>query len=65
VIIDEDHIGAGSELSTDIVDMTIKPRIIIRVSATPKQKADVEVPHEKVIEAGLIKKRLFFKLKTI
>lgn len=61
VIIDEDHVGAGSELSTDIVDLTIKPRIIIRVSATPKQRADVEVPHEKVIEAGLIKEKIIFQ----
>ncbi len=69
VIIDEDHIGAGSDLSIELIDQTIKPRIVIRVSATPKQKPDVEVPHHEVIEACLIKEKIIFQteddLKTI
>jgi type III restriction enzyme len=60
VIIDEDHIGGASILSGDIIDV-IHPRVIMRVSATPKQNVDVDVPHEAVIEAGLIKEKIIFQ----
>ncbi len=60
VIIDEDHIGGASVLSKDIIE-AIHPRVIMRVSATPTQTVDVEVPHEAVIEAGLIKEKVIFQ----
>ena len=60
VIIDEDHLGGKSVLSQDIIN-EIHPRIIIRVSATPKQAVNVEVSHNDVVQAGLIKEKIIFQ----
>ena len=68
VIIDEEHIGSDTELALEVIDGLIKPKITIRVSATPKYvptRADVagwvEVKREDVIEAGLIKEKIIFQ----
>ena len=72
VIIDEEHIGSDTELALEIIDGLIKPKIIIRVSATPKyipnaeeiseQKGGfVQAKREDVIEAGLIKEKIIFQ----
>lgn len=68
VIIDEEHIGSDTELALEVVDGLIKPKITLRVSATPKYiptRADtagyVEVPRDAVVEAGLIKEKIVFQ----
>jgi len=72
VIIDEEHIGADTELAQEIIDGLIKPKITIRVSATPKYIPDAEEMSEQkggfvqakrddVIEAGLIKEKVIFQ----
>lgn len=72
VIIDEEHIGSDTELAQEIIDGLIQPKIIIRVSATPKylpnaediaeQKGGfVQAKREEVIEAGLIKEKIIFQ----
>jgi type III restriction enzyme len=68
VIIDEEHIGSDTELALEVVDGLIKPKITIRVSATPKYiptRADtagyVEVKRSAVVEAGLIKEKIVFQ----
>lgn len=68
VIIDEEHIGADTELALEVVDGLIKPKITLRVSATPKYvptRADtagyVEVKRNEVVEAGLIKEKIIFQ----
>lgn len=68
VIIDEEHIGSDTELALEVVDGLIKPKIIIRVSATPKYvptRAEtagyVEVRQNDVVEAGLIKEKIIFQ----
>lgn len=72
VIIDEEHIGSDTELAQEIIDGLIKPKITIRVSATPKyipnaediaeQKGGfVQAKREDVIEAGLIKEKIIFQ----
>lgn len=68
VIIDEEHIGSDTELALEVVDGLIKPKITIRVSATPKYistRADtagyVEVKRSEVVEAGLIKEKIIFQ----
>lgn len=68
VIIDEEHIGSDTELALEVVDGLIKPKITLRVSATPKytpSRADiagyVEVKHAEVVEAGLIKEKIIFQ----
>jgi len=68
VIIDEEHIGSDTELAMEVVDGLIKPKITLRVSATPKYiptRADtagyVEVKRNEVIEAGLIKEKIVFQ----
>ncbi len=72
VIIDEEHIGSDTELAQEIIDELIQPKIIIRVSATPKyipnaediadQKGGfIQAKREDVIEAGLIKEKVIFQ----
>lgn len=68
VIIDEEHIGSDTELALEVVDGLIKPKITLRVSATPKYiptRADtagyVEVKRAEVVEAGLIKEKIVFQ----
>lgn len=72
VIIDEEHIGADTELAFEVIDGLIKPKIVIRVSATPKyeptredtddKKAGfVKVKREEVVLAGLIKEKIVFQ----
>lgn len=68
VIIDEEHIGSDTELALEVVDGLIKPKITLRVSATPKYiptRADtagyVEVKRSEVVEAGLIKEKIIFQ----
>lgn len=68
LIIDEEHIGSNTELAAELVEGVIKPKISIRVSATPKSVprmdeigAFVEVPVEEVIAAGLIKEKILFQ----
>ncbi len=74
VIIDEEHLGADTEKALELIDGLIKPKIIIRVSATPKlapshldvvnQKAGiVDVSREDVIQEGLIKEKIIFQTK--
>jgi len=68
VIIDEEHIGADTELALEVIDGLIKPKITLRISATPKYiptRADtagyVEVKRNEVVEAGLIKEKIIFQ----
>ncbi len=65
VVMDEEHIGTGSILALELINTIVKPRIIIRVSATPQGSGGfmVEVPHSDVIEAGLIKEKVIFQTK--
>jgi type III restriction enzyme len=68
VIIDEEHIGSDTELALEVVDGLIKPKITLRISATPKYiptRADiagyVEVQRKEVVKAGLIKEKIIFQ----
>lgn len=68
VIIDEEHIGSDTDLALEVVDGLIKPKITLRVSATPKYiptRADtagyVEVNRGAVVESGLIKEKIVFQ----
>ncbi len=68
VIIDEEHIGSDTELALEVIDGLIKPKITLRVSATPKYiptRADtagyIEVKRNEVVEAGLIKEKIVFQ----
>ena len=68
VIIDEEHIGSDTELALEVIDGLIKPKITIRVSATPKYvptRADtagwVEVKRNEVVNSGLIKEKIIFQ----
>jgi type III restriction enzyme len=68
VIIDEEHIGSDTDLALEVIEGLIKPKITIRVSATPKYiptRADmagyVEVNRNAVVDAGLIKEKIVFQ----
>lgn len=72
VIIDEEHIGADTDLAFEVIEGLIKPKITVRVSATPKyipnaeeiaeQSAGfVQVKRNDVVEAGLIKEKIVFQ----
>jgi type III restriction enzyme len=72
VIIDEEHLGADTDKALELIDGLIKPKIIIRASATPKyeptysdvknKKAGfVDVTREDVIREGLIKEKIIFQ----
>lgn len=71
VIVDEEHIGADTQLADEIFNL-ISPKITIRVSATPKYVPNaeemseqrggfVQAKREEVIEAGLIKEKIIFQ----
>ena len=72
VIIDEEHLGADTEKALELIDGLIKPKIIIRTSATPKFEptlSDLEdktagfvrVRREDVVKEGLIKEKIIFQ----
>lgn len=68
VIIDEEHIGSDTDLALEVVEGLIKPKITLRVSATPKYiptRSDtagyIEVKRSEVVEAGLIKEKIVFQ----
>lgn len=67
-IIDEEHIGADTDLALNLVNDVISPKIILRISATPKYipaedelGAFVDVPRSEVIESGLIREKVVFQ----
>jgi type III restriction enzyme len=72
VIIDEEHIGSDTKLALEIIDGVIKPKISLRVSATPKYEPSREetdnlkagfvgVKRDDVVKAGLIKEKIVFQ----
>jgi type III restriction enzyme len=72
VIIDEEHLGADTDKALELIDGLIKPKIIIRASATPKFEptlSDLEdktagfvrVKREDVVREGLIKEKIIFQ----
>ncbi|PIR70003.1 MAG: restriction endonuclease subunit R [Candidatus Niyogibacteria bacterium CG10_big_fil_rev_8_21_14_0_10_46_36] len=68
VIIDEEHIGSDTDLALEVVEGLIKPKITLRMSATPKYiptRAEtggyVEIRRDAVVEAGLIKEKIVFQ----
>lgn len=72
VIIDEEHLGADTDKALELIDGLIKPKIIIRASATPKFEptvSDLEdkvagfvrVRREDVVREGLIKEKIIFQ----
>ncbi len=72
VIIDEEHLGADTEKALELIDGLIKPKIILRLSATPKYEptvSDLEdgtagfvrVKREDVVREGLIKEKIIFQ----
>ena len=72
VIIDEEHLGADTDKALELIDGLIKPKIIIRASATPKYEptaSDIEdkkagfvrVKREDVVNEGLIKEKIIFQ----
>ena len=73
LIIDEAHRETDTELADDLIDL-IDPRIILRITATPKNEPSasdllqkrvgfVEVLREDVINAGLIKEKIITQTK--
>jgi len=73
LIIDEAHIETETHLANEIVDL-FDPRIIIKVTATPKKEPSfsdvkqkrvgfVEVSEKDVIESGLIKEKIVIQTK--
>lgn len=72
VIIDEEHLGADTDKALELIDGLIKPKIIIRASATPKfeptlsdledkRAGFVRVKREDVVREGLIKEKIIFQ----
>ena len=59
LIIDEAHVESGTSLAQDEIK-SINPRVTIKITATHKGKGDVdvEVKHNDVVEAGLIKQSI-------
>lgn len=59
LIIDESHHAATTETSRGLIQM-LQPKLSIEVSATPELRGDetVNVHREKVIDEGMIKKRI-------
>ena len=73
LIIDEAHRDTDTELADDLIEL-INPRIIIKITATPKNEPSasdvlqkragfVEAIREDVIEAGLIKEKIITQTK--
>ncbi len=72
VIIDEEHLGSDTDKALELIDGLIRPKIIIRASATPKYEptaSDLEdktagfvrVKREDVVREGLIKEKIIFQ----
>lgn len=72
VIIDEEHIGSDTDLAFELINGLIKPKIVLRISATPKyipnaeetgekRAGFVQVKRDEVVEAGLIKEKIVFQ----
>src|SRR3989344_8950637 len=73
LIIDEAHRDIDTELADDLIEL-INPRIILKITATPKTEPTasdihnkragwVEVQREDVVEAGLIKEKIITQTK--
>ena len=73
LIIDEAHRDSDTELADELIDL-INPRIILKITATPKNEPSasdvlqkragfVEVIREDVIDAGLIKEKIITQTK--
>lgn len=73
LIIDEAHRDASTELAQELIDL-IDPRIILKITATPKKEPSysdvknkkvgfVEVGRDAVIEEGLIKEKVITQTK--
>lgn len=73
LIIDEAHRDTDTELADDLIEL-INPRIILKITATPKTEPSasdvlqkragfVEVLREDVIDAGLIKEKIITQTK--
>ncbi|CAG8574485.1 3704_t:CDS:2 [Ambispora leptoticha] len=73
LIIDEAHIETDTQLANEVINL-FDPRIIIRVTATPKiepgvsevrqkRAGFVEVPEEEVKKSGLIKEKIVIQTK--
>lgn len=73
LIIDEAHRDASTDLAQELIDL-IDPRIILRITATPKDEPSysdvknkkvgfVEVDREAVVEEGLIKEKVITQTK--
>ncbi|CAG8626339.1 10197_t:CDS:1, partial [Paraglomus occultum] len=73
LIVDEAHIETDTKLANEVVDL-FDPRIIIKITATPKTLPDisdvrqkkagfVEVSEKDVIESGLIKEKIVIQTK--
>ena len=73
LIVDEAHRDTDTELADDLIDL-INPRIILKITATPKNEPSasdvlqkragyVEAIREDVIEAGLIKEKIITQTK--
>ena len=73
LIIDEAHRDTDTELADDLIEL-INPRIILKITATPKNEPSasdvlqkragfVEAIREDVIEAGLIKEKIITQTK--
>jgi len=73
LIIDEAHRDTDTELADELIEL-INPRIILKITATPKREPSasdvlqkragfVEVLRENVIEAGLIKEKIITQTK--
>jgi len=55
LIIDESHLAADTE-KADVVINHITPDITVKMTATPKEKVDIEIEIDKVIDEGMLKK---------
>lgn len=73
LIIDEAHRDTDTDLADELIDL-INPRIILKITATPKNEPSasdvmqkragfVEVIREDVVEAGLIKEKIITQTK--
>lgn len=73
LIIDEAHRDASTDLAQELIDL-IDPRIILKITATPKKEPSysdvknkklgfIEVEREAVVEEGLIKEKVITQTK--
>lgn len=74
LIVDEAHRDSDTPLADELVDL-INPRIILKITATPKNEPSisdvnhkkagfVEVDYEDVVESGLIKEKIITQTKN-